>query len=52
LIQKHVIDSLGMLKLISLLEERFGIEVGDDDLVPANFGTVREIATLVEAKRS
>jgi len=52
LIEKHVIDSLGMLKLISRLEETFGIHMDDDDLVPANFGTVSEIAALVEAKRA
>ena len=52
LIEKHVIDSLGMLELISLLEKAFGIEVADEDLVPSNFATIRAIATFVESKRS
>jgi acyl carrier protein len=51
LIEKQVIDSLGMLKLIPLLEEEFDIEVDDQDLVPTNFGTIGEIATFVESKR-
>jgi acyl carrier protein len=51
LIEKQVIDSLGMLKLIPLLEEEFGIEVDDEDLVPTNFGTIGEIASFVESKR-
>jgi acyl carrier protein len=51
LIEKHVIDSLGMLKLIPLLEDAFGIEVDDEDLVPTNFGSIGEIASFVEAKR-
>jgi acyl carrier protein len=52
LIEKHVIDSLGMLKLVSLLEERFGIEVADEDLVPTNFWTIGEIASFVESKQA
>jgi acyl carrier protein len=52
LIEKHVIDSLGMLKLVSLLEEQFGIDVEDEDLVPTNFSTIAEIASFVESKRA
>jgi acyl carrier protein len=52
LLDKRVIDSFGMLKLISLLEEEFGVEIDDEDIVPDNFGTIKGIATLVESKRS
>lgn len=51
LIAKHVIDSLGMMKLVSLIEEEFAVEVDDDDLVPGNWTTIRNIAALVESKR-
>ena len=47
-----MIDSLSMLELISRLEKEFGIEVDDEDLVPTNFATIREIASFVESKRS
>ena len=52
LLAKHVIDSLGMLKLVSLIEEEFDVEIDDDDVVPANWKTIRDIAALVESKRS
>jgi acyl carrier protein len=52
LIEKHVIDSLDMLKLIPLLEEEFGVEVDDEELVPENFGTIAAIASFVDGKRS
>ncbi|HEU4451391.1 MAG TPA: phosphopantetheine-binding protein [Gaiellaceae bacterium] len=52
LLAKHVIDSLGMLKLVSLIEEDFDVEIDDDDVVPDNWRTIRHIATLVESKRS
>ena len=47
-----MIDSLGMLKLVSLIEEEFDVEIDDDDVVPANWQTIRDIAALVESKRS
>lgn len=52
LLAKHVIDSLGMLKLVSLIEEEFDVEIDDDDVVPDNWKTIRNIAALVESKRS
>jgi acyl carrier protein len=52
LLAKQVIDSLGMLKLVSLIEEEFDIEIDDDDVVPDNWKTIRHIAALVESKRS
>jgi acyl carrier protein len=52
LLAKHVIDSLGMLKLVSLIEEEFDVEIDDDDVVPANWKTIQDIAALVASKRS
>jgi acyl carrier protein len=50
LLEKQVVDSLGMIKLISLLEEEFDIEIDDDDVVPGNFRTIGHIAALVDSK--
>jgi acyl carrier protein len=50
LLEKQVIDSLGMIKLISLLEEEFDVEIDDDDVVPGNFLTIGHIARLVDSK--
>jgi acyl carrier protein len=52
LLAKQVIDSLGMLKLVSLIEEEFDVEIEDDDIVPDNWKTIRDIAGLVETKRA
>jgi acyl carrier protein len=51
LLAKGVIDSLGMLKLVSLIEEEYDVEIDDDDIVPDNWRTIRHIAALVESKR-
>lgn len=52
LLEKQVIDSLGMISLISLLEQEFGVVIDDGDVVPRNFRTIGDIARLVESKRT
>ena len=52
LIDADVLDSLDMLRLVSLIEARFGIQVRDEDLVPRNFGTIRTLAEFVDGRRS
>ena len=51
LLEKQVVDSLGMITLISLLEEEFDVEIDDRDVVPSNFRTIKDISALIESKR-
>jgi acyl carrier protein len=51
LLEEAVIDSTGILDLVSWLEETFGVEVQDDEIVPENFETIRSIVTFLEGKR-
>jgi acyl carrier protein len=51
LLEKEVLDSMGIFSVVSFLESEFGIEVDDEDLVPDNFGTIDLIANLVESKQ-
>jgi acyl carrier protein len=48
----EAIDSTDMLRLVLFVEERFGVRVEDDELVPENFGSLRQLAEFVEGKRS
>ena len=50
LLEKEVVDSLGIFKIISFLENEYDIIVEDDDLVPENFNTIGSISELVSAK--
>ena len=47
-----LIDSLGILEVVTFLEKEFDLIIVDDDLSPENFGSVRSIARLVEQKKS
>ena len=51
LLEAHVLDSMGIFDLVTHLEQRYGVEIFDEELVPENFGTVAAIARLVESKR-
>ncbi len=42
-----MIDSFGMMQLVTFLEEEFGIEIDPQDMTPEHFGTVDDIVTLV-----
>ncbi len=51
LLDNGAIDSQGIYQLVVLLEERYDVEIDDDDLVPENFETIADIAALVASKR-
>lgn len=50
LIQRGVIDSLGILSLVTYIEDSFGVLIEDEDLVPEHFGTISSMARLVAQK--
>ncbi len=47
LIAEHVIDSLGLLRLVERIESEFGIRIADEDVVVANFGSIAAISDFV-----
>jgi acyl carrier protein len=52
LLELQILDSLGLFQLVSYLEDEFDIDIQDEELVPANFGSVRDIARFVGEKHS
>jgi acyl carrier protein len=50
LLERGVIDSLGMHQLVTFLESTYDIEIDDEDLVPENFETLAAIADMVDLK--
>ncbi len=44
------LDSLAMMKLVAFLESNLGFTVEDDQLVLANFESVRAIGRLLEGQ--
>ena len=44
------LTSLQFVELIILLENEFGFDIPDEDIIPGRFGSVRNIAAYVESK--
>ena len=52
LLERGHLDSLAVLDLVIVVEETFGIELNDDDVVPEHFRSVRDLAGLIDRRRS
>ena len=50
LLERGIIDSTGVLELVAFIEEKFGITVEDDELIPENLDTIRDIAEFIRQK--
>ena len=50
LLESGILDSLGIMKLLSFLEEKFSVSLESGELMPENFETVKSIAGLIESK--
>ena len=49
-LEQGLIDSTGVLELVSFLEERFHVRVSDEELVPDNLDSINRLVQFVEAK--
>ena len=47
---KGIIDSAGILEFVAFLEEKFGITINDDELLPENLDSVVAAADYVRRK--
>ena len=49
-LDKGIIDSTGIMEVIFFLEEEFGVQVEDDEMVPENLDSVKNIVAYIEKK--
>lgn len=49
-LDEGIIDSTGILELVSFLEEEFSISVEDEELVPENLGSINNVVAYLEKK--
>jgi acyl carrier protein len=49
-LDEGIIDSTGILELVSYLEEEFSIGVEDEELVPENLGSINNVVAYLERK--
>ena len=51
LLDSGILDSLSLLRLVIFLEQRFGITMGDADMLPENFASVNTICAYLRARQ-
>jgi len=51
-LDKGIIDSTGVLEVVSFLEQEFGITVEDIEMVPENLDSIGNIVAYVTRKQS
>ena len=49
---KGIIDSTGVIELVSFLEEKFNISVDDEELIPQNLSSLNKIDVFLQKKFS
>lgn len=48
--RRGIVDSTGILELVCHLQERYGIDIDDAEIVPENLDSVTKVARFVERK--
>jgi acyl carrier protein len=51
-LENGILDSTGVLELVGFLEEKFGIRVEDDELVPDNMNSIEKVTLYISRKTS
>ena len=49
-LEEGIIDSTGILELVSFLEEEFSISVDDEELIPENLDSIKNVVGYLEKK--
>ena len=49
-LEEGIIDSTGILELVTFLEEEFSIAIEDEELVPENLDSINNVTTFLGRK--
>ena len=51
LLEQGIIDSMGIMNVIAFIEEQFEIAVEDQEIVPENFQTIKNMEQFIGQKQ-
>jgi len=52
LLDKGIIDSTGVLELVAFLQNEFGIEIPDEEIIPDNLDSIVKLTRYIQHKQS
>jgi acyl carrier protein len=50
LIDSGIMDSTGVLELVMFLEEKYSIQIDDEELIPENLDTINNLVAFLKKK--
>ena len=48
----HLVDSTGILEVVTFLESRYGFKIADDEMIPENLDSIDRITAFVRHKQA
>ena len=51
-LEKGIVDSTGILEVVSFIEESFSIKVEDEELLPDNLDSINHLVDFVQKKQN
>lgn len=51
-LREGIVDSVGVLELVSFIEEQMKVKVLDQEITPDNFDSVHKLAAFVRSKQA
>lgn len=50
-IEQGIVDSTGIMQLVSYLQEQYRIAIEDEELIPDNLDSIKKVAAFIEEKK-
>lgn len=51
-LETGIVDSTGVLMVVEFIQEKFGIKVGDDEMLPDNLDSVDNLVGYIKRKKA
>ena len=51
-LKEGIVDSTGIMQLVSFLQEQYLIAIEDEELIPDNLDSIRKVSLFVQGKKS
>ena len=50
-LEEGIVDSTGIMQLVSFLQEQYRITIEDEELIPDNLDSIQKVQRFIEAKK-
>jgi len=51
-LENGIVDSMNIMEIVMYVEETFGVQADDREIIPDNFDSIASLAAFIEKKRA